>query len=93
MISAVIHIFGLPTELGTVHKVEVQLKDKAGMAEVVAALREKVPGLENIVIRADEDRLEKFYRFNINGRLFFDGMDFELHEGDKIALLMPPAGG
>lgn len=93
MIKAVIHIFGLPKKFGAVRKVEVQLEDKAGMAELVTALRKKFPELENIVIRPHEDRLEQYYQLNINGQFYFNDMDFELKSGDKISLIASAAGG
>ena len=74
-------------------EVEVELKDGAGMADVVAALREKIPALEGPVIRTAEDRLVESFKFNVNGDFFFDGMDFQLQSSDRIALLMPATGG
>ena len=68
MFKTVIHIYGLPREISTTREVEVELKDGAGMADVVAALREKVPALEGQVIRAGGDRLMDYFKFNINGR-------------------------
>jgi molybdopterin converting factor small subunit len=35
----------------------------------------------------------EYYKFNVNGLFYFDGMDFGLHSGDRIALLMPVTGG
>jgi molybdopterin converting factor small subunit len=93
MFTIVIPIYGLPREIGTIREVEVQLKDGAGMADVVAAIREKAPALEGPVIRRGEERLMDYFKFNLNGQFYFDGMDFELHKGDRIALLMPVTGG
>ncbi|MCK4273268.1 MAG: MoaD/ThiS family protein [Dehalococcoidales bacterium] len=39
------------------------------------------------------DRLEENYKFNINGNFYYAGMDFQLHPGDRIALLVPVTGG
>ena len=93
MFKCVIPMYGLPREITEIREVEVELRDGASMAEVTAALREKVPALEGPVIRTGEDRLEELYKFNINGNFYFDGMDFQLHEGDRIALLVPMTGG
>ncbi len=82
-----VRIFGLPREITELRHVEIQLKDGAGLREVVHALRHKVPALEGPVIRAGEDRLVEFFKFNINGKLYFDDMDVQLHSGDYIALL------
>lgn len=86
-------MYGLPREITEKREVEVELNDGAGMAEVVAALKEKVPELEGHVIRTGENRLKEEYKFNINGHFYFDGMDFRLQESDRIALLVPMTGG
>jgi molybdopterin converting factor small subunit len=89
----VIPMYGLPREITEKREVEVELKDGAGMAEVVAALRKKVPALEGRAIVPGEDRLAEGYKFNINGNFYFAGTDFKLKKGDRIALLVPMTGG
>ena len=89
----VIPMYGLPREITEKREVEVELRDGAGMVEVVAALRKKVPALEGRAIVRGEDRLADEYKFNINGRFYFAGMDFKLKKGDRIALLVPMTGG
>jgi molybdopterin converting factor small subunit len=91
--KCVIHIYGLPHEISDLQEVEVELKDGASMGEVIAALKQKIPALEGPVIRVGENRLMEYYKFNVNGLFYFDGMDFQLHRGDRIALLMPVTGG
>jgi molybdopterin converting factor small subunit len=86
-------MYGLPYEITALREVEVALKDGAGMAEVIAALREKVPALDGPVFRPGENRLQELYKFNINGQLYYDGTDFALRRGDRIALLVPVTGG
>ena len=86
-------MYGLPREITEKREVEVELRENAGMAEVVAALREKVPSLEGTVIVPGEDRLADEYKFNINGAFYFAGTDFKLRKGDRIALLVPMTGG
>ena len=93
MFDCVIPMYGLPYEITTLREVKVKLEDGAGMAAVIAAMRAEVPALEGKVFRRGEDRLEDNFKFNINGRFYFDGEDFELHSGDRIALLMPVTGG
>jgi molybdopterin converting factor small subunit len=89
----VIPMYGLPREITEKREVEVELRDGAGMAEVLAALREKVPALEGPVIVPGGDRLVDEYKFNINGSFYYSGMDFRLKKGDRIALLVPMTGG
>lgn len=93
MFKCTIPMYGLPREITELREVEMELRDGAGMAEVIAALRKKVPSLEGPVIRPGEDRLADQYKFNINGKFYFDGQDFQLHPGDRIALLVPMTGG
>jgi molybdopterin converting factor small subunit len=93
MFKCVIKLFGFPVEITELDEVEVELREGASMAEVIAVLRHKIPALEGPVIRPGEDRLEELYKFNINGRFYFDGTDFKLQTGDRIALLPPVTGG
>jgi len=86
-------MYGLSYKITTLREVKVELNEGAGMAEVVTALKEKVPKLEGPVIRTGQNRLQENYKFNINGDFFYDGMDFQLHPGDRIALLVPVTGG
>jgi molybdopterin converting factor small subunit len=89
----IIPMYGLSREITEKREVEVELRDGAGMAEVVAALRKKVPALEGRAIVPGEDRLAEGYKFNVNGSFYFAGTDFKLKKGDRIALLVPMTGG
>jgi molybdopterin converting factor small subunit len=93
MFKCKIQMFGLERAITPLREVEVELREGAGMEEVVAALREKIPALEGRVIRPGEDRLEELYKFNINGQFYFDGQEFQLRKEDRIALLVPATGG
>jgi molybdopterin converting factor small subunit len=88
-----IPMYGLPYEITTQSSLTLELKDGASMADVIAAMREKAPALNGTVFRRGEDRLAEQYKFNINGHFYFDGSDFRLHPGDRIALLVPVTGG
>ena len=88
-----IPMYGLPREITELREVEVELSDDADMAEVIAALKAKVPNLEGPVVIPGENRLQAQYKFNINGHFYFDGQDFTLRQGDRIALLVPITGG
>ncbi len=93
MFKCIVQMFGLPHEITALREVEVELNDGASMGDVIAALRHKIPALEGTVFRTGEDRLMELYKFNVNGHLYFDGMDFQLQSGDRIALLIPITGG
>jgi molybdopterin converting factor small subunit len=93
MFKCTIKMFGFPGEITELDEVEVELREGATMAEVISELRDKIPALEGPVIRPGEDRLEELYKFNVNGQFYFDGTDFKLQPGDRIALLPPVTGG
>lgn len=93
MFTCKIPMYGLPYEVTRLREVEVSLPDDAGMPQVVAALKEKVPTLEGPVVRPGTDRLQDQYKFNLNGTFYYDGQDFKLRPGDRIALLVPVTGG
>ncbi|MBN1160990.1 MAG: MoaD/ThiS family protein [Dehalococcoidales bacterium] len=93
MFKVVVPMYGLRREISELREVEVELHDGAAMAEVIAAMRAKIPSLEGPVLRQGEDRLVEQYKFNINGKFYFDGQDFKLNKGDRIALLVPITGG
>jgi hypothetical protein len=93
MFKCLVHMYGLPREITDLRAVEIEVEEGAGMAAVAAAMKIKVPTLEGPVIRSGENRLEEDYKFNLNGHFYFDGMDFQLKPGDRIALLTPAQGG
>jgi len=88
-----IPMYGLPHEITELREVEIELEENASMADVLAAMKEKIPSLVGPVIRPGENRLVEQFKFNVNGRFYFDGQDFNLHKGDRIALLVPMTGG
>ena len=88
-----IPMYGLPREITTLREVEVELPDNATMADVLAAMKAKIPDLEGPVIRRGENLLVDQFKFNVNGRFYFTGQDFALQPGDRIALLVPMTGG
>lgn len=88
MFKCRMHLFGVARDITDLQEVELELPEGASMAEVIAALRQKIPSLEGPVIRNGEDRLQDNYRFNVNGHFYVDGMDFKLNQNDRISLLI-----
>jgi molybdopterin converting factor small subunit len=86
-------MYGLPYEITTLREVEVDLEEGADMSAVIRAMRDKVPALSGPVFRPGADRLQGQYKFNVNGRFYFEGMDFSLGPNDSISLLVPVTGG
>lgn len=93
MNKCVVQLFGLPHEVTELQKVEVGLKDRASLGDVIAALKSEIPALEGPVIRVGENRLMERYAFNINGRFYLNDEEVQLKEGDRIALLTLATGG
>ncbi len=88
-----IPMYGLPREITELREVEIDLKDSPHMADIIAAMKKAIPALEGPVIRQGENRLVEQFKFNVNGQFYFDGQDFILKTGDRIALLVPITGG
>jgi molybdopterin converting factor small subunit len=93
MFKCVVQMFGLPSEITSRREVALELRDGATLGDVIAALRQEIPSLEGPVIRRGENQLAEFYKFNVNGRFYFDDTSLKLHPGDRIALLTPATGG
>ena len=89
----VIRMFGIPQQITNLSEVEVELKNGAGINEVVAALRNKVPALEGPVILRGEDHITESYAFVINGQFQPDDGEIQIQNGDRIALVLLAVGG
>ncbi len=93
MINCSVEMWGLAREVSGTPEVEVQLADNAGLKELIAALRIKVPAMEGTVIARGEDRLDDLCAFNINGQFYQDENSLRLRDGDSIRLLTLATGG
>jgi molybdopterin converting factor small subunit len=88
-----VEMFGLPDEITSLQKVEVELKDGASPKDVVAALRSKIPALEGPIICQGEDQLVDRYGFYINGRFYTGDEEIQLKDSDRVVLLTLATGG
>jgi molybdopterin converting factor small subunit len=94
MFKCTVEIYGLPQEITSQRKVEMELEDGADLGEVIAGMRQQIPALEGRVLTKGEDKLTDHFAFNINGRFYFgDGGNLRVKKGDKIALLSVATGG
>ena len=93
MFRCIVEIFGLPEEITGPPKVEVRLKEGAGLRDVIAALRREVPALVGSVIRRGEDQLSDSFGFYINGCYYTGNEEDQLKDGDRIVLLALASGG
>jgi molybdopterin converting factor small subunit len=88
-----VEMFGLSPQITDINKVELELKEGAGLKDLVAALRRKIPALEGSVIKPGEDRLTDWYVFSINGQFQDSDSEIRLRSGDRITLLLLATGG
>ena len=75
------------------NSVEVEMREGASVAELVAALRKKMPAFRGRVIMADQDRLVENYGFYVNGEFVSDEGTVVLKQGDRIVLILLATGG
>ena len=88
-----VQLFGLPSDITQLQSVDIELNDGAGLRDLIAALKHKIPALEGRVFRTGEDRLLPLYSFNVNGRFSSVEGEFQLQSGDNIALITLASGG
>ena len=93
MIRCIVEMYGLSHEVSGLREVEIGLKDGPSLRDVIAALRHEIPALEGRVIRAGENRLTEHCAFNINGRFYLGGEEFQLQDDDRVLLLTLATGG
>jgi molybdopterin converting factor small subunit len=86
-------MFGLPRQLTSLPGVEVELNESAGIQQLIAALKSKIPALEGPVILQGIDRLTDNYAFVINGEFHLTDSDIRLKNGDRIVLILLATGG
>jgi molybdopterin converting factor small subunit len=93
MFRCVVHLFGFPKNITSGREVDFELRQGDTLAKVVAMLRKKLPALEGFAIVPGENKLVDNFKFNLNGQLYYDDLSAQIHEGDRIALLIPVTGG
>ncbi len=93
MVKCTVELFGVPPEITDARAIEVQVKDGATPADVVAALRKSVPALEGPIIAPGEDHLTEVFGFYINGQFYTGDDEVRLKTGDRIVLLALAMGG
>jgi len=93
MIRFAVEMFGLPSEVTELRKVEVELNDGASLADLIAALKHRIPALDGYVTNPGEDRLTEEFTFNINGCFYLDDRELKLQKGDRVVLLPLAHGG
>jgi molybdopterin converting factor small subunit len=88
-----VELYGFPADTVPSRTVDIVLIDGAPIADVIGELKKVLPGLDGLAFRPGKNRLADLYKFNVNGHLYYDGDEFILHKGDKIALITLMTGG
>jgi molybdopterin converting factor small subunit len=87
ILRCAVELFGLPDEVTQLRKVEVELNKGTTLADLIAALKLKIPTLQGLVINRGGSGLTEEYVFNVNGCFYLDDTSVKLHKGDRIVLL------
>ena len=93
MVKCKVEIFGLPDDVTDLRNVEVNLEKGTGLSDLIAGLKQKIPALEGHIIVAGENKLTRYYVFNINGRFHMNDSKVQIQPSDHIVLLTLPLGG
>jgi hypothetical protein len=87
-----VEMFGLSphTEL---NKAEVEVKNGAGLPELLLDLGRVIPALQGTVIERGNGRLAETYGLYLNGQFVSHDDHIKLKEGDHIVLILLAVGG
>jgi len=90
-ISVTVELFGVARMVAKTQNISLALPQDATLAQVFAALAEKLPALAGRVLNSDG--LLNGYTCNINGLDFVRTPSTKINQGDKILILSADAGG
>jgi len=92
-IDCTVELFGVARLVANVREVPLTVRAGATLADILAALADKLPVLRGRVIEPDTMRLADGYTCNLNGLDFVRSGDAPVREGDRIMILSADAGG
>lgn len=92
-IHCTVELLGVARLRGKTKSVALDLPGDATIAQVLAALAEKLPALVGPVIAPAKNALVDGQACNINGRNFIRDLGAPVHSGDRIFILSADAGG
>jgi hypothetical protein len=93
MVKCKVEFFGLPDGTTDLGNIEIELEKGTGLSDLVAGLKQKIPALEGSIIVPHENKLTRYYVFNINGRFHMNDSKVQILSTDHIILLTFPLGG
>ena len=94
-----VDMYGLSIRTAQLQQVEIDIPNPAKLADIITAIKDKLPLLEGDVILIGQNRLTPYYTFNINGCFYSYESELEknslihLKDGQRIALLPLAFGG
>ncbi|HXG52940.1 MAG TPA: NTP transferase domain-containing protein [candidate division Zixibacteria bacterium] len=92
-VTCTVELFGAARLLARTPEVSLTIPAGSALAEVFAALAERVPALSNRVVDPERRRLAPGYACNINGLDFVRDSSVKINPGDRILILSADAGG
>jgi hypothetical protein len=75
------------------NSVKVEVKNDAGIQDVLGAVIQKIPSLEGHVIQSGVNRLVETYGMYLNGRFINQDESIEIKPDDRIVLILLAVGG
>ncbi len=88
-----VEVYGAGLGRSSQRQVELDLDPEVTLGDVLAALSSQAPALAGRVLGDDGRSLKPPYVMNVNGLVFVDDLSVRPHDGDRILLMAPPAGG
>jgi hypothetical protein len=93
MFKSVVEMYGIPQEVTRQNKVELELKDDAGLKDIIAGLRQKIPAMDGMVFQRGQDRLTDYYSLIVNGQFQPADSNVRIGKDDRIVLVLLAIGG
>ena len=92
-VECTVELFGVARLVARTSDVALTLPPNATLANVFAALADRLPALVGRVIDPDRATLLDGYACNVNGLEFVRDADAKVHPGDSVVILSADAGG
>lgn len=92
-IACTVELFGVARLLSRTSTVDLTLPGGATIADVFAALADRLPALVGPVVSPERDRLVDGFACNVNGLTFVRDACERVRPGDAIVILSADAGG
>jgi hypothetical protein len=87
-----VEMYGLSPFTDT-NEVDVEVKEDAGLPDLIAALVKKIPSFKGRVIQAGDSRLVETYGMYVNGRFVDQDERLQLKPDDRVVLILLATGG